>query len=235
MRATRTTTAERAGNRSGVTELLLRSVPLFAMLTPEQRAILAPAVRRLTCRKGETIIHAGEPTQSLFVILSGRVGVSVTGARGKQVILAILRPGEHFGEMSLIDDEPRSADVVARGPCELLVLDRPAFLRCLEANFDLTMDITRSLVQRLRDADNRIGNLALLDVYGRVAQLLLREAELVDGVKMLPGTLSRIDIAKMTGASREMVTRVLRDLHLRGCIELRGTTIILHATIAGPR
>lgn len=235
MHATRSATAERAGVQSGVTDLLLRSVPLFSLLTPEQCAILAPAVRRFACRRGEIIIRAGEPTQSLFVIMSGRVDVSVTGARGKQVILAILRPGDHFGEMSLIDDEPRSADVVARGACELLVLDRTAFLRCLGANFALTMDITRQLVQRLRDADNRIGSLALLDVYGRVAQLLLREAEPVDGVMMLAGTLRRIDIARMIGASREMVTRVLKDLQLRGCIELRGTTIILHPTIAGPR
>ncbi|MBI3374622.1 MAG: cyclic nucleotide-binding domain-containing protein [Betaproteobacteria bacterium] len=235
MHVTHNSTANRTGSQSGATDLLLGSVPLFSMLTPEQRAILAPAVRRLACRKGETIIHAGEPTQSLFVIISGRVDVSVTNSEGKQVILAILRSGDYFGEMSLIDDEPRSADVVARGPCELLVLDRPEFRRCLEANFQLAMDITRRLVRRLRDADNRISSLALLDVYGRVAQLLLREAELVDGLWMLPGSLSRVDIARMIGASREMVTRVLKDLQQRGCIELRGTTIILHDTISGPR
>lgn len=235
MHATQSATTDRAGSQPGVAEMLLRSVPLFSMLTPEQRAILIPAARRLTCRKGETIIHAGAPTQSLFVIISGRVDVSVTNSEGKQVILAILRPGDYFGEMSLIDDEPRSADVVARGACELLILDRAEFMQCLEGNFELTMDITRRLVRRLRDADNRISNLALLDVYGRVAQLLLREAELVDGVKMLPGTLRRVDIARMIGASREMVTRVLKDLQLRGCIELRGTTIVLHDTISGPR
>lgn len=226
-----TANVRRAG-RSGVAEVLLRSVPLLSNLTPAQIAVLAPLARRYSFSKGETIIGAGEPTRAVYVIISGRVHVAVTNTKGKQAILALLKAGDYFGEMSLIDDEPRSADVIARTSCELLALDRPEFARCLESNFELTMAIGRGLVQRLRDADNRIGSLALLDVYGRVSQLLIQQAETVNGVRVISGTLSRIDMAKMIGASREMVTRVLKDLQQRGFIDLQGSTIVLHDGIS---
>lgn len=210
-----------------VSALVLRSVPLFAMLSEAQRAVLTNVVQWRSFARGSTIIEAGDTTRSLYIIVSGRVQVVMGDDAGDEVILAILRPGEYFGEMGLIDDLPRSASVVAREPCELLTLSKHGFAGCLRENFDLTMAVARGLVKRLRDADTRIGSLALLDVYGRVAQLLLQMAEDVEGRRVITPRLSRLDIAKMIGASREMVGRVMKDLQARGYIEVKGASIVL--------
>ncbi|MCC6473116.1 MAG: cyclic nucleotide-binding domain-containing protein [Burkholderiales bacterium] len=197
------------------------------MLTQAQYTLLTGVVQRRSFPRGTRIIRAGEPTSSLYVIMSGRMQVVVQDGKGREVILAILRPGDFFGEMGLIDEQPRSASVVAREACELLTLAKQDLQAVLETNFDLTMTVARGLVKRLREADARIGSLALLDVYGRVAQALLHESEMVEGERIVSGHLSRIDIAKMIGASREMVTRVVKDLERRGLIEVRGTDIVL--------
>jgi CRP/FNR family cyclic AMP-dependent transcriptional regulator len=152
-------------------------------------------------------------------VLSGRLKVMMSDAEGKEVILSILGPGEFFGEMGLIDDEPRSATVVTIEPCELLSIAKREFKKSLAENFDMSMAVMRGLVRRLREADRKIGSLALLDVYGRVARLLLDMAENVDGEKVVTKRLPKQDIAKMIGASREMVSRVMKDLQTGGYIE----------------
>ena len=207
--------------------LMLRNVPLFASLTESQCSLLAPCVQRRSYPRGTIIIAAGGRTESLHIIVSGRAQVVISNSRGDQVIVAILKPGEHFGEMGLIDDLPRTVSVVAREACEMLVLLKADFEKCLNQNFELAMTVARGLVTRLRDADTRIGSLALLDVYGRVAQLLLQESELVDGLRVVRARISKQDIARMIGASRERVSRVMRDLHERGYIETRGSSIVL--------
>ena len=104
----------------------------------------------------------------------------MSDAEGKEVILSMLGPGEFFGEMGLIDDEPRSASVVTIEPCELLSITKRDFKKCLAENFEMSMAVMRGLVRRLREADRKIGSLALLDVYGRVARLLLDMSEDVE-------------------------------------------------------
>jgi CRP/FNR family cyclic AMP-dependent transcriptional regulator len=147
------------------------------------------------------------------------------------VILSLLGPGEFFGEMGLLDDSPRSASVVTQEPCELLSISKTDFKRSLAENFDLSLTVMRGLVKRLREADRKIGSLALMDVYGRVARLLLEMAEDVDGEKVVVKKLSKQDIAKMVGASREMVSRVMKDLQLGGYFEVRGRSIVLRDNI----
>jgi CRP/FNR family cyclic AMP-dependent transcriptional regulator len=158
----------------------------------------------------------------------------MSDADGKEVILTLIGPGEFFGEMGLIDDSPRSASVVAIEPCELLAITRRDFKKCLAENFDMAMAVMRGLVRRLREADRKIGSLALLDVYGRVARLLLDMSETVDGQKMVTKRLPKQDIAKMIGASREMVSRVMKDLQMSGFIEMRGSTIVLRDSVLLP-
>jgi len=158
----------------------------------------------------------------------------MSDSEGKEVILTILGPGEFFGEMGLIDDEPRSATVMTIEPCELLSIAKRDFKKCLAENFEMAMAVMRSLVKRLREADRKIGSLALLDVYGRVARLLLDMSENVDGEKVVTKRLPKQDIAKMIGASREMVSRVMKDLQTGGYIEMRGSTIVLRDTILLP-
>jgi CRP/FNR family cyclic AMP-dependent transcriptional regulator len=193
---------------ASVSMLLLRNVPLFSMLSEHQLALLTSAVSRKGLPRGTTIID-----------------------EGREVILAILGPNEFFGEMGLIDDHPRSASVVALEACELLNLSKRDFKRCLSENFEMTMTVMRGLAKRLREADQKIGSLALMDVYGRVAHLLLDMAETVDGQKVVTKKLAKQDIAKMIGASREMVSRVMKDLQSGGYIEVRPGSIFLHETI----
>jgi CRP/FNR family cyclic AMP-dependent transcriptional regulator len=132
--------------------------------------------------------------------------------------------------MGLIDDNPRSASVVAIEPCELLAVTRRAFRKCLVENADLAMAVMRVLVRRLREADRKIGSLAMLDVYGRVARLLLDISENVNGRRVVTKRLTKQDIAKMVGASREMVSKVMRDLQTSGYIEVQGSSIVLRDT-----
>jgi CRP/FNR family cyclic AMP-dependent transcriptional regulator len=219
---------------ASVSSAMLRSVPLFASFSEEPLRLLATVVTRRSVARSTIIMAAGDPTDSLYIVLSGRLKVMMSDADGKEVILTILGPGEFFGEMGLIDDAPRSASVVAIESCELLAITRRDFKKCLAENFEMSMAVMRGLVRRLREADRKIGSLALLDVYGRVARLLLDMAETVDGQKMVTKRLPKQDIAKMIGASREMVSRVMKDLQMGGFIEMRGSTIVLRDTILLP-
>ena len=217
-----------------VSTAVLKAVPIFAMLPEEQLRMLTMVVTRKSAPRSTTIMASGDAIDSLYMILSGRLKVMMSDSDGKEVILSILGPGEFFGEMGLIDDEPRSATVVTIEPCELLSIAKRDFKKSLAENFDMNMAVMRGLVRRLREADRKIGSLALLDVYGRVARLLLDMAENVDGEKVVTKRLPKQDIAKMIGASREMVSRVMKDLQIGGYIEVRGSTIILRDTIMLP-
>ena len=214
-----------------VSTTLLRNVPLFAGLDEAQLGVLVHMIMRAGFGRNETIIAAGDPTDSLYIVISGRLKVLMSDEQGREVILAILGPGEFFGEMGLLDDSPRSASVVTLEPCELLSISKTDFKRCLAENSDLSLMVMRGLVKRLREADQKIGSLALMDVYGRVARLLLQMAEDVGGEKGVVKKMSKQDIAKMIGASREMVSRVMKDLELGGYIEVRGRSIALRDNI----
>jgi CRP/FNR family cyclic AMP-dependent transcriptional regulator len=217
-----------------VSTAVLKAVPLFSSFPDDQLRLLAGVVTRRSTPRSTTVMAGGDATDSLYIVLSGRLKVMMSDAEGKEVILSILGPGEFFGEMGLIDDAPRSASVVAIEACELLSIAKRDFKKCLADNFEMTMAVMRGLVRRLREADRKIGSLALLDVYGRVARLLLDMSETVDGEKIVTKRLPKQDIAKMIGASREMVSRVMKDLQMGGYIEVRGSTIVLRDTIMLP-
>jgi len=217
-----------------VSTAVLKAVPLFTSFPEDQLRMLTTVVTRRSLPRSTTVMASGDPTDSLYIVLSGRLKVMMSDAEGKEVILSILTAGEFFGEMGLIDDAPRSASVVSIEPCELLSIAKRDFKKCLAENFEMAQAVMRGLVRRLRDADRKIGSLALLDVYGRVARLLLDMAENVDGEKVVTKRLPKQDIAKMIGASREMVSRVMKDLQTGGYIEVRGSMIVLRDTILLP-
>ena len=167
-------------------------------------------------------MEQGEKSNTLFIILTGRVRVVTSDKRGREVILATLNPGDYIGEMSLIDNEPHSATYRAEVQTDMLTLGRAEFARCLPENSSMSYAIMKGLVQRLRQADRKIESLALMDVYGRVARALLEFAQPDrEGLMTIRERISRQDIAKMVGASREMVSRVMKDLEDRGFIETR--------------
>ncbi|MDY0746126.1 MULTISPECIES: Crp/Fnr family transcriptional regulator [Roseateles] len=198
---------------------LIRRVPLFSLLTTDQAQSIADSVVKRRFKRGELIVEQGTKSNALFILLNGRARVLTADSRGREVILAVLQNGDYVGEMSLIDNEPHSATVRAEVQTDMLVLGRNEFARCLPDSSSLSYAILRGLVARLRSADRQIESLALLDVYGRVARTLLDMAEEEKGVKIIRGKVSRQDMAKVVGASREMVSRVMKDLEDKGVIE----------------
>jgi CRP/FNR family cyclic AMP-dependent transcriptional regulator len=214
-----------------VSVIALRCLPLFSGLQP---AALEPIARLSLLRRvprGAVVVMAGDRTDFVYIILSGSLKVLVNDEEGREVILSILGPGELFGEMGVIDDTPRSASVVAATSAELVVITKSDFKRVMQENFDVSLYIMRNLAHRLRLADRKIESLALLDVYGRVARLLLENAEKVGDEMVVTKKITKQDMAKMIGASREMVSRVMKDLAAQGLIEEGNGRIVLRERI----
>ena len=165
-------------------------------------------------------MEQGQKSNALAILLTGRARVVSADSRGREVILATLGPGDYIGEMSIIDNEPHSATVRAEVQTDVLLLGRADFARCLAENASMSLVVMRGLVKRLRHADRKIESLALLDVYGRVAHALLEFAvQDAQGQWIIREKISRQDLAKMVGASREMVSRVMKDLEERAFIQ----------------
>lgn len=208
---------------------LICRVPLFATLSPGQAEFLADAVLKRRYKRGEAIVEQGKKTNALYIILAGRARVLMTDGNKREVILANLQAGDHIGEMSLIDGQSHSATVEAVVQTDVLVLGRSAFSSCLAESAPLAQAVMRGLVSRLREADRKISTLALMSVYGRVADVLLEFAKASPRQDMvIHEKISRQEIAKMVGASREMVSRVMKDFEKRGLVEVlegKGTRI----------
>ena len=216
---------------------LIRRVPLFAMLTEPQAQSLAGAVSKQRFKRGDLVVEQGQTSNALFIILSGRARVLMTDSKGREVILAKLQAGDYIGEMSLIDHDSHSASVAAEAQTDVLVLGRDDFLRCLVENTSMAHAVMLGLVRRLRSADQKISSLALTGVYERVANAVLEATvKADDGGLVLREKLSRQDIAKMVGASREMVSRVMKDFEEQGFIELHDDGVVrVHERRMAPR
>ena len=216
-----------------VAVVALRALPMFAPLGDAQLAAIArvAALRRVP-RHG-VVVNAGDVIDSIYLILSGGLKVVMGDQEGREVILSMLGPGDFFGEMGVIDDHPRSATVRATDESSLVVIAQAEFQRCMADNNEVALYVMRNLVKRLRVADRKIESLSLLDVYVRVARVLLDLAEDRAGRKVVARRITRQDISQMVGASREMVSRVMRDLQLRGLIEEKDDLIWLTDKIDG--
>ena len=204
----------------------LQAIPLFAHLAEEELLRVAEMARQRKYPKGSVILFEDDPGDALYVVVSGQVKVVLIGEDGREVILATLADSDFFGEMSLIDDEPRSAHVIAMEKSNLLVLRREDFQRCLEETPRIAIGLLKALTKRLRLADSKIGGLVLLDVTGRVARLLLEMADENDGV-VISKKVTHHQIAQMIGSSRETVSRTMRTLAEGNLIEVAGKTIMV--------
>lgn len=188
----------------------LATVPLFRGLGPLELQRFTDATRERHYPRGSVILFENDPGEALFIVRSGRVKVVLIGDDGREVILGMLGVGDHFGELSLIDDQPRSAHVIAVEDSVLVVLRRDDFRRCVDDAPAVAWSMLRELSRRLRRADDKIGGLVLLDVPGRIAQLLLDSADAA-GSDELDRPLTHQTIAQMIGASRETVSRAMKD------------------------
>jgi CRP/FNR family cyclic AMP-dependent transcriptional regulator len=167
--------------------------------------------------KNAIVVNEGDETDSLYVLLSGRARVYVSNAQGREVQLNIMGPGEYFGEITL-DGGPRSASVMAAEDCRCAVVKRSELLALVEKEPHFALHMVRKLASRVRDLTENVRSLALMDVYGRVARLLLDLAEERDGRLCIDEPLTHKDIASRVGASREMISRIFSDLTTGGYI-----------------
>ena len=204
----------------------LATIPLLSGLPEEELERFAELTRERSYPKGSVILFQDDPGDSLFVLRAGRVKVVLIGEDGREVILGVLEPGAHFGELALIDDQPRSAHVIAMEDAQLLVLRREDFKRRVEANPTVAWALLTELSRRLRRADVKIGGLVLLDVPGRIARLLLDLAD-ETGSAQIEKPLTHQTIAQMIGASRETVSRAMKDFQDTGLIRVERRRIAI--------
>ena len=209
---------------------VLRAVPLFRQVPESDLRAMAELIRERRQPKGSLILTQGDEGETLFLIRSGQVKVSVVAEDGREVILSVLGAGSFFGEMALIDDEPRSAHVFAMQESVLLTLRREDFRAQLTRSPELGIALLRELSRRIRRADDTIASLMLLDVNGRVAHLLLEMAKEEGGEAgaTIARRLTHASIGQMVGASRETVSRTMRNLVLRSVIAVtrKGITLL---------
>ncbi len=196
---------------------MLKEVCLFKNMPDEALEALSHCCTRHSYPKNAVVCMEGDDTTRLFIIESGKVNVYVSGEDGKQVTLNYMGPGEYFGELSLIDDSPRSASVMTVTDSVFLTIGREQLHDFIRQNPDCALVLLQQLTQRIRDLTHSVKDLALLDVYGRVAQLLKRLAN--DDNCISNPKLTHQEIANMVGASREMVSRVMKELVAGGYIE----------------
>ena len=211
----------------GERTMTLKAVPFFTQLSDKELDTIRAVAAEKTYPKNAVVLTEGEMGDSLDMIMSGKVKVFIGDEEGREIILKILGPGAFFGEMSMIDKQPRSASVTTTEPSTFLVLTHSNFERCVEQQPRIGNLVMQMLAQRVREADRKIGTLALMDVYGRVASTLLELSVYNNGKLVVGEKLSQQDLANMVGASREMVNRILKDLSDRGFISIESKAITI--------
>ncbi len=192
---------------------------LLAALSPSLRALALRGSLR-NYKKSSVVIEEGDAGETLFVLLQGSVKVFSTDQNGREITFGTIGAGDYFGEMSL-DGGPRSASVITLETCVCSVLSRKAVREHLAAEPEFALDLVAQVIRRARSATETARSLALLDVYGRViATLENQEGPARTGVPVMLTQITHQSIASRVGASREMVSRLLKDLEKGGYIEL---------------
>lgn len=211
---------------------MLENIPLFSGLRKQERATIDQHTVAKTFPAHTIILHEKEKSDSLYIILYGKVKIYVSEKDGNEVILNIQGRGDFFGEMALLDDAPRSASVMTMEPTRLSIMTKTAFRECLATHPDIAYALIRMLTQRVRALTENVRNLALLDVYGRVARTLLHLATPAGDKLIVEQKLTHQEIANMVGASREMVSRILKDLANKGHITVERKRITINEKLS---
>ena len=176
--------------------------------------------------KNAVIVNEGDRSDSLYVILSGKVKIYLADDEGKEVLLNTQGPGEYFGEL-ILDEGPRSASVMTLEPSKFSIVSKAQAREFLATHPDAALELIRSLIHRVRTLTKSVGNLALLDVYGRVARMLLELATEQDGRLIINEPLTQQDMASRVGCSREMISRILKDLRAGGYVKMDGARMVI--------
>ncbi len=207
---------------------MLANITLFAGLDAQELEQISQHAITRTYPKNSVIINEGDPAESLYVITKGKVKIFLTDETGKEVIINCQNQGEYFGELALIDEAQRSASVMTMEHSTFLVISKHSFRDLLAKCPGIALSLIKDLTRRVRALTDNVQSLALLDVYGRVAKTLLSMATKQDDRLFIKDKLTQQDIANRVGASREMVSRILKDLTAGGYIKTEGRHIVIN-------
>lgn len=214
--------------KPGMDTKILSGINLFESLSQGDLVAVSQHLVSRHYPRNCIIINEGDMTNSLYIILSGKVKAFLNDPGGKEVILNVVEAGDYFGEVSLFDNGARSASIMTLEDSQFAVLEKSAFLKCISMQPELALTIIKGLTMRLRALTGSVRNLALMDVYGRVAHTLLELSQEQDGCKVIAENLTYEDLAKRVGASTKMVGRVMKDLKTGGYISKKGRTLVIN-------
>jgi CRP/FNR family transcriptional regulator, cyclic AMP receptor protein len=204
----------------------LEKIALFEGLERKDFEALADVIAVRVVPGGAIVVNEGDRADSLYLILSGSVKIFVTGDDGRRVVLATQSAGEYFGEIAL-SDGVRSASAITAEPCRFGILERSAFLEFLADHPETALALISHLIRRTCTLTERVRDLALLDVYGRLAKLLLSMAREQDGQLVIAQGVTQQEMGERIGASREMVSRILKDLKAGGYVRFEGRRVVI--------
>ncbi len=207
--------------------MFFKGIPLFAGLNEEDHGQLLKVAVRKSYPRHTLLVREGDIGDRFYLLRKGRAKVYLGDDHGREVILSILEPGDFFCEMAMIDDEPCSANVMSLEESEFVSVGKADFQQVMASSPDMAKRLLQSLAQRLRESNQQIESLALKDVQARVEQALQGLAKPEGSELVIPVGITHRDIAAMVGASREMVTRVFRELETSGFIRVDGRRITL--------
>ena len=199
---------------------MLENVPLFSGLSEVALSEIEQHSSVKSFNKNAIVINQDDETYSLYVILSGAVKVFISAEDGREAVLNHQTAGDYFGDLALIDKQPRVASVMTTEPSRFMIMSREDFMACLSKNPEIAINLIKPMTSRMRMLARNVSSLALLDVYGRVARVLLEQAEQQEDGEMITGKITQQEIADMVGASRAMVSRILKDLKAGGYISV---------------
>ena len=206
---------------------LLGSIPLFSGLSAEELRTVESHANLKSYRKNTVIIEKGDETTSLYVLVSGQVKVFLANEEGRELLLHTLGPGAYFGELALLGDVTRTASVMTTADSRLLVISKQDFTDYLSTRPEIAMEVIRYLVGKVQRETERSAILGLEDVYGRIAATLRKQAR-EEGGRLITGRLTHQDLAQIVGSSREMVSRIFKELKQGGYIEVEEKRVIIN-------
>ncbi len=207
---------------------LLGNCPLFGGLSTDERAAIATRARIRTYNANETVFAIGSPGDQMMALLSGAIRISVPSPEGKELLLAIIQPGEVFGELAVLDGKERSADAVAETACTLAILERHDILSFFERNPSAWPKLVEILCQRLRRTDQVFAEVALMQLPVRLAKAMLRILNgQIDSAVAKTIQFSQRELASMVGGTRESVNRCLRKWHRAGLVQMSEGSIVV--------
>jgi CRP/FNR family cyclic AMP-dependent transcriptional regulator len=208
---------------------VLKGNDIFNGLEDNELSVVAERTSKRTVLKNTLVISEGDISNSMYLIKEGKVNVTVTNEEGREMILSTLQQFDNFGELSLLDDNPRSANVITLEKCEFIILHKQDFIHLLKHNSGIAISVIKYLCKKIRFITNVTQSLALLDIYGRLVKLLYSLAEQGDDGRMIISLpLTHKDIAARVGSSREMISRILSELEKGNYLTIENKIITIN-------